>query len=34
MFDVKLVRLVKALGVDRKYGVGPVGGYGEVNGKV
>ena len=34
MFDVKVVRLVEALGRDRKYGIGLVGGYGAMGGRV
>ena len=34
MFDVKVVRLMEASGQDRKYGIGLVGGYGAVSGRV
>ena len=34
MFDVAAVRLTEASGRDRKYGIGPFGGYGAVGGRV
>ena len=34
MFGVKVVRLTEASGQDRKYGIGLVGGYGAVGGRV
>ena len=34
LFDAKVVRLVEALGRDRKYGIVLVGGYGAMGGRV
>ena len=34
IFDVAVVRLIEALGRDRKYGIGAVGGYGSVGDRV
>ena len=34
LFDVKQVQLMESLGRDRKYGIGPVDGYGGVGGRV
>ena len=34
LFDVKQVQLMEYLGRDRKYGIGPVDGYGGVGGRV
>ena len=34
MFDVKVVHLMESFGRDRKYGIGPIGGYGAVGGRV
>ena len=34
MLSVKVVQLVEASGQDRKYGIGTVGGYGVVGGRV
>ena len=34
MFGVKVLQLTEASGRDRKYGIGSVGGYGAVGGRV
>ena len=34
MFGVKIVQLVEVLSKDRKYGIGPAGGYGAVGDRV
>ena len=34
IFGVKVVELMKSLGRDHKYGIGPVDGYGAVGGRV
>ena len=34
MFGVKVVKLIETLGQERRYGIGPVGGYGAVGGRV
>ena len=34
MFDVKVVQFMEASGQDRKYGIGPVGDYGSLGGRV
>ena len=34
MFDVKVVHFMEDLGQDRKYGIGTIGGYGTVGGRV